>query len=80
MNGNIFMKWITTKVIPLVACNYPSVQMVPVMENAPCHHVRSIPYVASFSKKSTVNIMKEHGIDYVILLLNDEQISLLPYQ
>ena len=37
MNGKMFMimKWITTKVIPLAASNYPGVQMVPVMENAP---------------------------------------------
>ena len=54
--------------------------MVTVMENAPYHHVRGIPYLASFSKKSTVNIMKEHDIDYVLLPLTDEQISLLPYQ
>ena len=72
MNGNMFMKWITTKVIPLAAHNYPGVQMVPVVDNAPCHHVRGIPHLESFSKKSTVELMKDNGIDYVLLLLTDE--------
>ena len=78
MNGKMFMNRITTKVIPLAACNYPSVQMVSVTVNAPHYHVRSIPYLASFSKKSTVKLMKEHDINYVLLPLTDEQISLLP--
>ena len=77
INGKMFMKWITTKVIPLAACNYPGVQMVPVTDNAPYHHVRGIPYLESFSKKSTINLMKGHGMDYMILLLTNEQISLL---
>ena len=72
MNDKMFMKWITNKVIPLAARNYPGVQMVPVMDNAPCHHVRSIPSLAIFSKKSTVNLMKEHDIDYVLLPLTNE--------
>ena len=74
------MKWITTKVIPLDACNYPGMQMVPVMENAPYHHVRGIPSLKIFSKKSTVNLMKEYIIDYVLLPLTNEQITLLPDQ
>ena len=49
------MKWITNKVIPLVAYKYPGVQMVPVMDNAPYHHVRGIPYLKSFSSKRNVN-------------------------
>ena len=74
------MKWITTKVIPLAPCNYPGVQMVLVMDNSLYLHVRGIPYLASFSKKITINLMKEHGIDYVLLLLTYEQIRLLPEQ
>ena len=50
------------------------------MENTPFHHVRSNPLLAWFSKKSTVNLMEEHGIDYEILPPTDEQISLLPDQ
>ena len=41
--------------------------MVPVMDNALYHNVHRIASLASFSKKSTVKIMKEHGINYVIL-------------
>ena len=63
MNSKLFMKWITTKVILLAAHNYPGVQMVPVTDNVPYHHVRGIPPLASFSKKSTINLIKEHGID-----------------
>ena len=80
MNGNMFMKWITAKVIPLTARNYTGMQMVPVMENALYHHVCSIQSLASFSKKITVKIMKLHGIDYMLLLLTDEKISILPEQ
>ena len=80
MNFKMFMKWITTKVIPLLACKYPGVHMVPVTDNKPYHHVRGIPYLTRLSKKSTVNLMKGHGIDYVILPLTDEQISLIPEQ
>ena len=80
MNGNMFMKWITTKVIPLAAHNYPGVKMVSLMDNAPYHHVRGIPSLASFSKKSTVNLIKEQGIDYVLLPLTNERISILPKQ
>ena len=52
--------------------------MVPVMDNALYHHVRGIPYLATLSKKSTGNLMKDHGIEYVLLLLTNEQISILP--
>ena len=78
MNGKMFMKWITNKVILPSARNCPGVQMVPVMYNAPYHHVRGILPLARFSKKSTVKLMKEHSIDYVILPLTDEKISILP--
>ena len=58
MNVKMFMKWITTKVIPLVSCNYPGVQMVPVMDNALYHHVRGIPSPhKDFSKKITINLV-----------------------
>ena len=80
MNGKMFMKWISTKVIPLAACNYPGVQMVPVMDNALYQNVHGIPSLTSFSKKSTFNLMKEHSIDYMLLPLTNEQISLLPNQ
>ena len=74
------MKWITTKVIPLATRNYPRMQMVLVMDNVPYHHVHVIQSLASFSKKSTVNIIKEHGINYVLLPLTNDLISLLPEQ
>ena len=74
------MKWIITKVIPLAARNYPGVKMVPVTDNTPYHHVRGIPSFTSLYKKSTANLTKEHGIDYVLLPLTDERISLLPDQ
>ena len=80
MNGKMFMKWITTKVILIAAHNYPGMQMVPVTDNATYHHVRGIPSLASFSKESTVNLMKEYGIDYVLLLLKNRKTSLLPEQ
>ena len=54
--------------------------MVPVMDNAPYHHVRGIPSLTSFSNKITFNLMKDHGIDYVILPITNDQISLLPKQ
>ena len=52
------MKLITTKVILLDTRNYPGVQMVPVTENALHHHVHSIPPLTSFSKKSTLSLIK----------------------
>ena len=51
INGKMFMKWITTKVIPLSACNYPGVQMVPATENSLYHHVRGIPSLASSPRR-----------------------------
>ena len=74
------MKWISTKVIPFAARNYPGMQIVPVIDNAPYHHVRSIPSLTRFSKKITVNLTKDHDIDYALLPLTDEQISLPPKQ
>ena len=76
----MFMKWITTKVIPLAAHNYPGVKMVSLMDNAPYHHVRGIPSLARFYKKSTFNLMKEHGIDHMLLPLTNERSSILPEQ
>ena len=43
MNGKMFIKWITTKVILLAARNYPGVQIVLVTNNALYHHFHSIP-------------------------------------
>ena len=80
INSKMFMKWIITKVIPPASRNNPGVQMVPVTENAPHHHVRGIPSLTSFSKKININLMREHGIDYMILPLINERISLLPDQ
>ena len=74
------MIWKTTKVIPLAARNYPNLQMVLVMDNASYHHVHGILSIARFSKKSTFNLMNEHGIEYVLLPLTDERIILLPKQ
>ena len=79
-NGKMFMKLITPKVIPLAALNYPVVQMVPVMDNALYHHVSGIQYLTCFSNNSTVRLMKVNGINYVLLLLNNDRISLLPEQ
>ena len=76
----MFMEYITNKVIPLATRNYPGMQMVPVMDNALYHHVHGIPSLARFYKKSTVNLMKKHGINNLALPLTDEQISLLPEQ
>ena len=50
------------------------------MYNVPYHHVRGIPSLTSSPKNITVNLMKEHGIDYVLLPLTTEKISLLPEQ
>ena len=58
MNGKMFMKWITTKVMPLTTLNYPGMQRVMVMDNAPYHHFRGIPSLARLSKKITVKLMK----------------------
>ena len=80
INSKIFMKWITTKVIPLADRNCPVMQMVPVMDNAPYHHVRGIPSLTSFSNKITFNLMKDHGIDYMLLPLVYYLISILPDQ
>ena len=66
-NGKMCLKLITTKVILLAARTYPGVQMVLVIYNAPYHHVRGIPSFTSFSNKSTSNLRKEHGINYVTL-------------
>ena len=80
INGKKIIKWITTKVILLVACKYPGMQMVPVIDYVPYHHVHGIPFLTSFAKKSTSNLMNENGINYVLLTLTNEQISLLPDQ
>ena len=73
----MFMKLITTKVIPFAARNCPGMKMVPIKEIAPYYHVYGILYLVSFSNKSIVNLMKEHEIDYILLPLTDEQIGLL---
>ena len=72
------MKWIPNKVISIATSNYTGMQMVPVIDNSPCHNVHGIPSLASFSNKSTVNLIKEHSIDYMLLPLTDKQISIPP--
>ena len=72
MNDEMFLKWITNKVIPLAARNCTDGQMVPVMDNSPYHHVCGIPSLTRFSKKNTVNLMKEHVIDYMPIPLTNE--------
>ena len=54
--------------------------MVPVMNNAPYHHICGIPPFARFFKNITVNLMKEHGVYCMLLLLTNYLISLLPEQ
>ena len=80
MTGKMVMKWIPTKVIPLTARNYPGFQMVPAIENVPYHNVQGISSLESFSKKSTFNFIKKHGINYVFLTLTNEWISVLHEQ
>ena len=74
------MKYITTKVIPLAAPNYPCVQMVLMMDNAPFHHVCGIPSLTRFSNNITIKLMEDHRINYMLLLLTNEQIGLLTEQ
>mmetsp|Transcript_21520 Transcript_21520/g.44287 ORF Transcript_21520/g.44287 Transcript_21520/m.44287 type:complete len:705 (+) Transcript_21520:260-2374(+) len=80
MNGEMFMQWIVTRVIPTAQKMYPGKKIVPVMDNAPYHHVRGIPSLASCTKKQMVEIMKEHDIDYILLPMTDERKGLLPEQ
>ena len=54
--------------------------MVRVMDNAPYNHVCCIPSLTSFSKKSTINLMKDHGIYYILFTLTDELTSILTKQ
>eukprot|EP00957_Ditylum_brightwellii_P063930 4850094-Ditylum_brightwellii.AAC.2 len=50
MNSEMFMQWITSRLVPTFERLYPGKKMVPVLDNAPYHHKKEIGSLSSISK------------------------------
>ena len=73
MCSDMFMQWVTRKLIPTFKKLFPSKRMVLVADNAPYHHSRVVGYLGSLSKKDLVALCVEHDIEYLDLPLNDRR-------
>ena len=72
MNSDMFMQWVRRKLVPTFEILYPHKVMVLVADNAPYHHKRIIGSLASVNKKNMVEMMVEHGVEYLDLPLVSE--------
>ena len=77
MDGELFNKWVVNKLMPTFKRLYPGKKMVLVMDNAPYHHVRGIGSLSGLNKGKIIGLMKEKGVDYILLPLTDERKELL---
>jgi len=64
MNGDIYMNWMKTKLIPAFKEVYPNKKMILVLDNAKYHHVRGKDFVQpnNMNKKDLSAKLKEFGI------------------
>ena len=73
MNIEMFMKWVTEKLVPAFERNYPGKEIVLVADNAPYHHSREIDSLASLTKKKLVEMMQKHEVEYINLTLSSQE-------
>ena len=69
MASDIFIKWLMEGLFPTFERLFPGKKMVLVCDNAPYHHKREIGSLANLSKKKTVELMEEYGVDTIDLPL-----------
>ncbi len=67
MNSEMYMKWIKEKLVPTFEKLHPGKTMLLIQDNAPYHHKRGIPSLASMTKKQLLELAEEHGVEYIDL-------------
>lgn len=73
MCSDMFLLWVTRKLLPSFEVLYPNKKMVLVADNAPYHHKRVIGSLGSLNKKELVSLCVEHGIEHLDLPLTDRR-------
>ena len=61
------MKWVEQRLVPTFEKQFPGEKMVLVADNALHHHKRVIGSLNSLSKKSLIDLSKQHGVSHLEL-------------
>ena len=75
MTSEIFIKWVTTKLIPVFKRLHPNKKMVLVADNAPYHHKREIGTLSGLKKKELVLLMVQHNVQYIDVPLTPKRMA-----
>jgi hypothetical protein len=73
MNSEMRMKWIVEKLVPMFERLHPGKKMLLIQDNAPCHHKRGIPSLASLTKKQLLDLAIERDVEHVDLPMSVER-------
>jgi hypothetical protein len=73
MNSEMYMKWIVEKLVPTFERLHPCKQMPLIQDNAPYHHKRGIPSLASLTKKQLLDLATKHDVEYIELPMSVER-------
>jgi hypothetical protein len=74
MNSEIFMQWVTEKLIPTFGRLYPK-KMILIADNTAYHHKCVIGSMACLSKKKLMEMMVMHHVKYINLPLTDSRLD-----
>jgi hypothetical protein len=67
MNSEMYMKWVEEKLVPTFEKLHPGKKMLLIQDNAPYHHKRGIPSLATLTKKQLLDLAVEHEVEYLDL-------------
>ena len=76
MNSDMFLKWVSERLIPIFKKLYPDNKMILVTDNAPYHHKRRIGSLYLSSKKQVLELMVKVNVEYIDLPINEERLRL----
>jgi transposase len=73
MNSEMFMKWVTEKLVPTFERLHNNKKMVLICDNAAYHHKREIGTLASKTKAELARLCTEHEIEYLDLPITEKR-------
>lgn len=73
MNSDMFMKWITGKLVPTFEKLYKDKKMILICDNASYHHKREIGSLACKTKFQMIELCKEHNIEYIDIPITENR-------
>lgn len=75
MNSEMFMKWVTNRLVPTFEKMYEGKKMILICDNAPYHHKREIGSLGSKNKQQLMDLGKLYNVEYIDIPLNVDRME-----